>query len=85
MPGRDGTGPLGLGPLTGRGLGPCGRGLGFRRFFGRGRGLGLGLGFGRVFGVRTLTKEEEKEILKDELKILEEEIAEIKKRLKELK
>ncbi|MBU5689764.1 MAG: DUF5320 domain-containing protein [Candidatus Aenigmatarchaeota archaeon] len=23
MPGRDGTGPLGQGPLTGRGLGRC--------------------------------------------------------------
>ena len=29
MPGRDGTGPLGLGALRGRGLGACcGRGLG---------------------------------------------------------
>jgi len=26
MPGRDGTGPLGRGPRTGRGLGPCGSG-----------------------------------------------------------
>ena len=25
MPGRDGTGPLGRGPMKGRGLGPCGR------------------------------------------------------------
>ena len=35
MPGLDKTGPLGRGPLSGRGLGPCGRGL--RRFFGWGR------------------------------------------------
>ncbi|HSH36299.1 DUF5320 domain-containing protein [Schnuerera sp.] len=37
---RDGTGPLGMGPMTGRGFGPCGAGsfirrlrprLGFRR------------------------------------------------------
>lgn len=27
MPNRDGTGPMGRGQLTGRGLGPCGRGL----------------------------------------------------------
>ena len=33
MPGQDRTGPLGQGPLTGRGFGPCGRG--FRRGFGR--------------------------------------------------
>jgi hypothetical protein len=26
MPNRDGTGPEGKGPRTGRGLGPCGRG-----------------------------------------------------------
>jgi hypothetical protein len=28
MPNKDRRGPLGEGPLTGRGLGPCGRGLG---------------------------------------------------------
>jgi len=47
MPFRDGTGPAGMGPMTGRGMGPCagysgiGRmGTGFGRFgfFGRGRG-----------------------------------------------
>ncbi len=26
MPGRDGTGPRGTGPMTGGGFGPCGRG-----------------------------------------------------------
>jgi len=41
MPRFDGTGPMGQGPMTGRGLGPCGqgqkrgRGFGFRRFFTR--------------------------------------------------
>ena len=43
MPGFDGTGPSGLGPRTGRGMGPCGRGLGFRRGYGRGMGFGRGL------------------------------------------
>ncbi len=28
MPGFDGTGPRGLGPLTGRGLGRCGKAIG---------------------------------------------------------
>ena len=37
MPNRDRTGPNGAGPLTGRGLGPCGGG----QRFGRGRGFGL--------------------------------------------
>lgn len=48
MPNRNGTGPEGKGPKTGRGLGPCGgddnqtpRGAG------RGRGLGRGLGLRR--------------------------------------
>lgn len=51
MPGRDGTGPMGAGAMTGRGFGLCaggvpgygagrGMGLGWRRGFGCGRGLG---------------------------------------------
>jgi len=78
MPGQDGTGPLGLGPLTGRGLGPCGCGM--RRGFGR--------GYGRGFGFRrqvTLTKGEEKKILEAELKEIDLEKQEIEKRLKEIK
>ncbi len=63
MPGGDGTGPAGRGPMTGRAAGLCagnqmpgyanpgvgyGRGLGFGR--GRGRGFGRGyLGRGRGF------------------------------------
>ena len=38
MPGFDKIGPRGAGPMTGRGLGPCGLGLGWRRQFGLGRG-----------------------------------------------
>jgi hypothetical protein len=64
MPGFDGTGPQGRGPMTGRGFGPCGSGRAFRRGFGRsygrgfgrgprkGFGAGLGRGFGRGFGFR---------------------------------
>jgi len=53
MPNRDGTGPLGKGPRTGRGLGPCGPArdeetvpprLGRGR---RARGTGQGVGRGR--------------------------------------
>ena len=84
MPGQDRTGPRGEGPLSGRGLGPCGRGLargrGFGRGFGRGLGLGRGAGFGRGFGWNEpveLSKEEQK-------KILEAEKQEIDKRLKEI-
>ena len=53
MPGRDGTGPLGRGALTGRGLGDCegGRAGYTGRAFGFGRGRGMrGCGFGRGMG-----------------------------------
>ena len=34
MPRFDGTGPLGFGPMTGRGFGPCGYGRGYgRRYY----------------------------------------------------
>jgi hypothetical protein len=51
MPLRDGTGPMGYGRLTGRGLGPCGSGeftersaRPISRFFGRFGGRGGGYG-----------------------------------------
>ncbi len=54
MPRGDGTGPAGMGPMTGRAAGFCaGFGvpgyanlIGGRRFLGRGRGMGRGRGFG---------------------------------------
>ena len=83
MPGFDGTGPSGEGPMTGRGLGYC------RGFFRRGRG------FGRGFRMRArmipvvqepqMTEAEEKSYLKQELELLKQETQEIEKRLKELK
>jgi hypothetical protein len=55
MPGGDRTGPLGLGPRTGRGAGYC-RGYGMAGFanpiFGGGRGFGRGFGYGRGRGWR---------------------------------
>lgn len=63
MPRGDGTGPAGMGPMTGRAAGYCagystpgftnpvgGRGAGFGRGFGGGRGLGLGFRGGRGRG-----------------------------------
>lgn len=75
MPGRDGTGPVGQGRLTGRGLGPCG--CGFRRGFGRGFGY---KGYTSV----ELTKEEKQKILKAELVEVDTEKKAIEKELKEL-
>lgn len=56
MPGRDGTGPVGNGPMTGWGKGycmttrPAGLGRGIRRGLGRGAGRGLGFGPGAGMG-----------------------------------
>ena len=65
MPGGDGTGPMGMGPMTGRAAGYCagypvpgymnpvsgrGRGFGFGRGWGGGRGWGRGWGRGRGWG-----------------------------------
>ena len=64
MPRGDRTGPMGSGPMTGRGMGYCGGftgpgfmspgpGYGFGRGggFGRGLGRGFGRGLGRGFGL----------------------------------
>ncbi len=57
MPGRDGTGPMGAGAMTGRGMGLCttvpgnaGSGFGFGKGQGLGRRLGCGRGYGRGRG-----------------------------------
>lgn len=74
MPKFDQAGPQGMGPMTGRGFGPCGLGLGWRRRFGAGRGLG------RYFGwVWPQTKQEQKRSLADYKKALEEELEDVKK------
>lgn len=80
MPGFDQTGPRGMGPMTGRGFGPCGLGLGWRRKFGAGRGLG------RYFGGWgwPQTDEEKKKALAEYKKALEEELEDVKKEAEEL-
>lgn len=84
MPRMDGTGPMGMGPMTGRGLGPCGSGRGFR---GRGRGMGYGMMMGVCpwYGpMAKPTAQEEKDILKDQVEILQENLEAAKKRLTEI-
>lgn len=46
MPGRDGTGPMGMGAMTGRGAGFC-AGFGMRSYSNPAPGRGFGIGFGR--------------------------------------
>jgi hypothetical protein len=69
MPGMDRTGPLGMGPGSGRGLGRCGRGF----------GRGIGRGFSRL---ETLPEERLPETTKSEL---EERIARLEAELSQLK
>ncbi len=85
MPGFDRTGPLGRGPMTGRGLGPCGRGVAFRR--------GLGLRTCRLWYTREQfqpkaypqhAKEQETEDLKAEKGLMERELKAIEERIKGL-
>ncbi len=53
MPFRDGSGPNGNGPLTGRGMGDCNAGDAPRnRNYGSGMGRAFGRGRGRGFGRR---------------------------------
>jgi len=53
MPGGDRTGPMGMGPMTGRAAGNC-AGFGMPGYMnpGVGRGFGMGFGRGRGFGGR---------------------------------
>ncbi|MDD4135906.1 MAG: DUF5320 domain-containing protein [Candidatus Shapirobacteria bacterium] len=71
MPNRDKTGPMGQGPATGRGFGPCGKG--------KGQGFGFRLGRGFARGLCRFQS------LIDYRKALEKELEDVKKQEKELK
>ena len=70
MPGRNGTGPMGRGATTGRGLGVCngvnavryGAGLGLGQGLGRGLGQGCKRGFGRNFIADPIVSKTQKEL-----------------------
>ena len=83
MPRLDGTGPMGSGPGTGWGLGPCGGGMAYGRQA-RGRGLGWRRFWGR-YPYAAPSKKEESDMLSGEAEILEEELKAIKARLSQLK
>ena len=99
MPGGDRTGPLGQGPMTGRGLGYCADnsrpgyfGVRFGRgWFGRGQARGR-----RFYAQQPIQKnwqnypsqissEEEIGVLRAEADILKEELNDMEARIKELK
>ena len=99
MPKRDGTGPMGDGPLTGWGFGDCavapgsdntsqamGRGPG--RGSGRRRGFGGGMGRGRMAGrgdsFAQPNPKEEKHLLENQRNILKSQLSGLTSRLDEL-
>ena len=76
MPGRDNTGPAGLGAKTGRGMGTCsgadvtvGRGMGAGRGMGSGRGMRCGGGRSNSYAMdqEVTMLRHEVEMLKDKL------------------
>jgi hypothetical protein len=81
MPGRDGTGPVGSGPFSGRGMGLCRTASGVR--YGSGLGLGCRRGYGGRYytygpSVSYKTRAEflsqQKEILKDRIVCIDREL-----------
>ena len=75
MPRFDKTGPMGYGPMTGRGMGPCNGGLR------RGRGLGRGYGWQQV---QRVSDADEKKMLTEYVKDLEEELKVAKEEMTKL-
>jgi len=86
MPGGDGTGPQGRGPMTGRAMGRCaGYDIPQRPRFGYGRGAGRGFGFNRAANVPAPAQNaNEKEYLEATVTRLSSELEAIRKRLEEL-
>ena len=90
MPGRNATGPMGQGPLTGRGMGPCGGGAAYGGRIGRGRRMssGYGMHMGRnqygYYPQVELSADQQKEMLTNQKAILESELAALQKKLEEL-
>lgn len=90
MPGFDGTGPRGQGPMTGGGFGRCsGTGYGMRPRFGRGGrwGRGWGTGQGRfAWGgytpnapMQPMDETSDKALLDDRITALSQELEQLRK------
>jgi hypothetical protein len=85
MPFRNGTGPSGQGPRTGRGAGNCAGQGGAGRFVGHGfarGGRGRGFGFGCGFGI---APEQERPWLENQAQALQAALQSITERLDALK
>ena len=94
MPGFDGTGPMGMGPMTGGGRGFCAvtgtaRWPRYGRLGARGRWGGFGWGgatpyWGRSAVYPTITRAEEIDFLRDQAEAMREELRQIETRIDDL-
>ena len=85
MPGRDGTGPRGQGPMTGGGFGPCAGNRAFGVNVGRvGLGRRQGAGYGFRARVDYAAPESEKESLRLQKELLENRLKQVESRLDNL-
>ena len=91
MPGKNGTGPLGQGPMTGGGFGDCVsrddvNSQNYTRILDMGRGVHCGRGkrFEGAFRRGSVPQVDEKQYLKDKLESLEQEINSVKRKLNEM-
>ncbi len=92
MPRRNGTGPMGAGSMTGRGLGLCTGANTVKYGAGLGMGLGLGFacrrGFGRGFGrgsaISQTSPKTQKELLNEQKTMLQDRLEVIDKQLENL-
>ena len=85
MPGKDGTGVMGHGAKSGRGLGNCTGANAVRK--GTGLGLGLGQGYRRGipnFDADPTVAETQKELRQEQKKLLERKLDSISKQLESL-
>ncbi|WP_368293632.1 DUF5320 domain-containing protein [Dehalobacter sp. TBBPA1] len=79
MPGRDGTGPLGRGAMSGKGLGLC-TGVNAARN-GNGSGLGRRRGYGRNLADNMMLSSSRKELLLSQKELLEKRLHLINKQI----
>ena len=92
MPRRNGTGPIGAGSITGRGLGHCtgANAVGYGAELGMGLGLGLacrrgfGGGFGRGFAINQNSAKTHKDLLQEQKELLQSRLEVIDKQLENL-
>lgn len=82
MPGRNGTGPMGQGSMTGRGLGVCNgvNAVGY----GAGAGFGCRRGFGMNFIAQPVATRSQKEFLTEQKDLLQSRIDILSKQLENL-